>query len=408
MGEASVLPSRLRKKDLTGKTFGRLTVLEFSHMTKVHTALWRCRCACGKELLVLRDSLITGNTKSCGCLRTRLVPEETAFNRVVSSYKTGAKRRNLCWELDKTDIRRLFEGLCNYCGATASNFAPATRANGGLAYNGIDRVRNLEGYTKENTVSSCFVCNKMKGSLSLEEFLSQCTKIVRHQNSTSVQLVPTQPSFDGLEKGESALLVHSKKPPAQTQPRTAQSGDENDLIGKRFQNLTVLKFARAKGKTSSHWLCTCVCGKLRVVSRSNLTSGRVKSCGCWRGRPLAPGESIFKSILNCYKNHAKDLNVSWDLAVAEVKGFFAGDCVYCGVPPSNLRARRNSRVSFRYNGIDRIDAALGYFPANCVSSCKRCNFLKLNYAKEDFLNQCRKIVEHSTPPNSVEPFLSKI
>ena len=62
-------------KDLTGRRFGRLTVLGLDPEPYVSpsgqkTRRWRCRCDCGRELAVLQNAL-TGRTgtRSCGCAR---------------------------------------------------------------------------------------------------------------------------------------------------------------------------------------------------------------------------------------------------------------------------------------------------------------------------------------------------
>lgn len=55
--------------ELTGQTFGRLTVLSFTGRTdKFHRALWLCQCSCSKQIVVTSHNLRTGQTKSCGCL----------------------------------------------------------------------------------------------------------------------------------------------------------------------------------------------------------------------------------------------------------------------------------------------------------------------------------------------------
>lgn len=56
-------------KDLTGQTFGKLTVLERGANSAGGKAKWRCLCACGNETQVLGDSLLRGRTKACGCLQ---------------------------------------------------------------------------------------------------------------------------------------------------------------------------------------------------------------------------------------------------------------------------------------------------------------------------------------------------
>lgn len=55
-------------KDLTGQTFGRLTVLEEAER-RGHRRYWHCRCACGREKTVEDWHLKSGHTKSCGCYR---------------------------------------------------------------------------------------------------------------------------------------------------------------------------------------------------------------------------------------------------------------------------------------------------------------------------------------------------
>lgn len=56
--------------DLTGQRFGRLTALERLNEKSGRSYLWRCRCDCGQELNVRASALTTGNTTSCGCART--------------------------------------------------------------------------------------------------------------------------------------------------------------------------------------------------------------------------------------------------------------------------------------------------------------------------------------------------
>ncbi|MED4352198.1 hypothetical protein P9265_07595 [Schinkia azotoformans] len=56
-------------KDLTGKRFGRLTVIEKTDIKKQGRTVWSCKCKCGNEINVVSTYLTTGETKSCGCLK---------------------------------------------------------------------------------------------------------------------------------------------------------------------------------------------------------------------------------------------------------------------------------------------------------------------------------------------------
>lgn len=54
------------RSELTGRKFGRLTVLEFAYVDKGGHSQWKCRCDCGRETTVKGSHLISGNTTSCG------------------------------------------------------------------------------------------------------------------------------------------------------------------------------------------------------------------------------------------------------------------------------------------------------------------------------------------------------
>jgi len=56
-----------KENDLTGRIFGRLTVVGFSHSDKIR--FWICKCSCGKQKIIRACHLKSGNTKSCGCLQ---------------------------------------------------------------------------------------------------------------------------------------------------------------------------------------------------------------------------------------------------------------------------------------------------------------------------------------------------
>lgn len=54
--------------DLTGKTFGKLTVIRRAENKEKRT-MWECLCECGNISIVEAYQLKQGFTKSCGCLR---------------------------------------------------------------------------------------------------------------------------------------------------------------------------------------------------------------------------------------------------------------------------------------------------------------------------------------------------
>lgn len=62
-------------KNEIGNTYGYLTVIERAPNNKEGRAMWKCRCKCGNELIVLGKHLRSGNTKSCGCYQRERAAE---------------------------------------------------------------------------------------------------------------------------------------------------------------------------------------------------------------------------------------------------------------------------------------------------------------------------------------------
>lgn len=59
-------------KDLTGKRFGRLTVLNQLKERKDNRVVWHCQCDCGNKIDVKGIYLTNGDTESCGCIKKEL------------------------------------------------------------------------------------------------------------------------------------------------------------------------------------------------------------------------------------------------------------------------------------------------------------------------------------------------
>lgn len=55
-----------------------------------------------------------------------------------------------------------------------------------------------------------------------------------------------------------------------------------DLTGKVFERLTVVERFIYEDRKGTYWKCQCECGNEKIILGSNLTSGKTKSCGCYR------------------------------------------------------------------------------------------------------------------------------
>lgn len=169
--------------DLTGQTFGRLTVVSFSGISKSKRASWICQCVCGNSKTVEGKSLRNGTTKSCGCLwieSISLSEGEASFNHHFLDYKIGAKKRNLSFLLEKEEFRKISSMPCYYCDAPPRALGSRT-SNGRFVGNGLDRVNNDEGYSNKNVVSCCKQCNIAKSTMTQKEFLTLISNIFNNR-----------------------------------------------------------------------------------------------------------------------------------------------------------------------------------------------------------------------------------
>ena len=113
--------------DLTGQTFGRLTVLRQDDSVKEQRR-WICRCSCGTVKSIEHNCLRSGKTRSCGCLgremaRDRLRRDKTGmvFGRLTVLRRSGSKPTHWvckcsCGKVKEIDGRALSQGLTRSCG----------------------------------------------------------------------------------------------------------------------------------------------------------------------------------------------------------------------------------------------------------------------------------------------------
>ena len=84
-----------RLKDITGKKFNKMTVIERAENAKQGQARWLCRCECGAERIVAGYNLTRGSVKSCGCLKkARMTKHGLSSHPMYSIWKAMKKRCN--------------------------------------------------------------------------------------------------------------------------------------------------------------------------------------------------------------------------------------------------------------------------------------------------------------------------
>lgn len=100
-------------RDISGKRFGRLTVMRPEDISGTRTK-WLCQCDCGIQKIVRQDHLEKGETLSCGCIRDEKIG---ALNKrknkyvIVGNIVEFATFAGHKFTIDLRDL----DLVCNFC-----------------------------------------------------------------------------------------------------------------------------------------------------------------------------------------------------------------------------------------------------------------------------------------------------
>ena len=182
--------------NLLGQKYGLLTIIDLAGYVKEKNSerirkkpVALCKCDCGLSCKVRIKDLKRGLQKSCGCLKKHLASNQgkrntlkngnSSLNALYNSYYQRAKKKSIEFNITKEDFKNLTNLKCTYC--HIDPYKDAGRLNKSLSstylYNGLDRVDNKIGYTIENVVPCCEICNKAKRDLDLQSFLNWIERI---------------------------------------------------------------------------------------------------------------------------------------------------------------------------------------------------------------------------------------
>lgn len=197
--------------------------------------MWKVKCLkCGSELVISYTNAL--KRKRSGCYycnpgKGQLVPKKgneslhqlkpliktrdecfyTNYKNKIESLNNrssqGTGRKYKEWKLSLDDFSEIIHQNCYYCGQPPVYKKEFTRVNfpdDKLYANGIDRIDSNKGYTKDNCVPCCTICNRMKQDLSVQEFYDHIKQILNYSNMCSTTIETT--SNDGKE--QSTLQVN--------------------------------------------------------------------------------------------------------------------------------------------------------------------------------------------------------
>lgn len=144
--------------DLKNKRFGRLTAAARAGCTADGHVLWLCRCACGGEVVVRANNLLSQRVQSCGCIRRE---QSTALGKKNATHGASGTRLYRIWHCmknrcyyEKGERYGIYGGrgiaVCDEWRESFEAFRDWALANGYRDDLTIDRKDNDKGYCPEN------------------------------------------------------------------------------------------------------------------------------------------------------------------------------------------------------------------------------------------------------------------
>lgn len=164
---------------IIGQRYHRLIALR-----KVESRKWLFICDCGRETIAMGRHVKRGGTRSCGCLSNE-TRRRNRMHRDIVAYKMLYRRlintrgglfRYVDFSFE--EFMLLIKAPCHYCGdPPVERKVTSNSVSYYIEANGLDRIDSSTGYKKDNVVSCCWPCNKMKNNLDITVFIAQVKKI---------------------------------------------------------------------------------------------------------------------------------------------------------------------------------------------------------------------------------------
>lgn len=287
------------KEDLTGKVFGKLTVVEQAedHIQSNgrRVARWKCICGCNEHniVFVIGNSLKGGQTTSCGCVHKNKIKELGKNNKKYNRYEFYQKY-----------------GI-GYCSNTNNKFY--------FDEEDYDKIKDYCWYESRDGKTFCSLKthdNKTGKTLTMKDVIlgQECEYINgdvfnnRKNNLRPKYTIVNDPKSVAILAGESGYTkendniyyVTDMGEKYKVLPCQTKYDISNVVFGKLTAICRVEPQECKTSKNASFWLCKCQCGNYCVVNRKSLVQQITKSCGCYHLEACA--KKRYNNIFEVYEN----------------------------------------------------------------------------------------------------------
>lgn len=254
------------KRNIEGKTFGRLTVKEYVGGTR---HIFKCECACGNTIEVEQRELIYGKRRTCGCYVNNLHLGTTRdTSGKANAYRSWEAMKYRCLNKNAKDYPK-------YGGRGISIYPPWLDFKNFYADMGdrpdgtsIGRIDNNGDYTPENCRWETPQQQQSNTSSRVvaEGYTIEDLVRITGLNYNTIELRLRR----GLSVSDILETPHGQRSNSTLKPTIPD-------LGKRNSKLEIIGIKR-DNKGEVVYTCKCDCGNTKEVTRRNFT--KTQSCGC--------------------------------------------------------------------------------------------------------------------------------
>src|SRR3990167_106621 len=160
MPEQHCITRQSKTKDLSGKIFGRLSIIEFiGYFPRANgnrDAWWICECACGTRKKYPAYVLIGNATQSCGCLLKEVLEKRNTIHGRAKTPEHNAwcRMNRRCYDHNCKDFKNYGARGIDVCESWRFSFSNffADMGERPSPKHSIERLDNDLGYSPENCI----------------------------------------------------------------------------------------------------------------------------------------------------------------------------------------------------------------------------------------------------------------
>lgn len=178
----------LQEKNLIDKRFAKGVVKKLIGSDGKKS--WLLQCDCGEKYKALTESLLSGNTKSCGCLNKRTGKNHPHYKGCEdlsgdywSKLKQGARKRDIEFNITIKEAWKLFKNQDKKCALTGWEIT-LTDSSSLKQTASLDRINSNKHYKLSNIQWVHKDVNRIKQNYSQDYFITICEAIASRRLSS--------------------------------------------------------------------------------------------------------------------------------------------------------------------------------------------------------------------------------